>query len=159
MGKKGKQQSRKSRKKELNKEYHQKKETEQERRHEVEYQRLQAKYGKKKQSTEEILDYLQRNFFIIRDIGANFKKEQWKDFWEQTLDPDFQVDYGREIEYWWGENNENYEKETFLTWVLNWEPDRNYTEFFSQCLSINYPEYIEIWLRLRRDWERKLEQL
>ena len=155
MGKK----SRKSRKKELIKEYHQKKEAEQERIHEAEYQRLRAKYGKKKQSTEEILDYLQRNFFIIRDIGANFTKEQWKDFWEQTLDPDFQVDYGREFEYWWGENNENYENETYLTWVLNWEPDRNYTEFFFQFLSINYPKYIEIWLRLRRDWERKLEQL
>ena len=148
MGKK----SRKSRKKELNKEYHQKKETEQERRHEAEYQRLRAKYGKKEQSTEEILDYLQRNFFIIRDIGANFTKEQLKDFWEQTLDPDFQVDYGREFEYWWGEDNEFHEKETILTFMLNREGDGIHDELFYQYLSKDYPEHIKTWKRLREKW-------
>ena len=102
----GKKQSRKSKKKELNKTLEKNSKTKDpfemtaaELSNSPEYQELKRKYGKKKkeETVEEQLDYIWRNFFFLRELRVSLQtKEEFEKWWEENKDPDFHVDPQRD---------------------------------------------------------------
>ena len=95
----GKKQSRKAKKKELNKALEEASKTKDplemtaaELSNSPEYQALKRKY-EKKQTLKEFKQWYQRHFRILEDIRSRSSKEEWENFWEWYQDPDFQFEF------------------------------------------------------------------
>ena len=98
MGKKGKQQSRKSKKKELNKTLSEASKTKDplemtaaELANSPEFQRLKRKY-EKKQTLQEFKQWYRRHYRILESMVSTDPNETWEDLLDWFQDPDFQFE-------------------------------------------------------------------